>query len=68
MMPGVLWRRHWGFSQSARTGSLPNKPGTVFGYASTFDKTVLYSSACGALLAGAMNPLISVNIRVLMST
>ncbi|KAG9667933.1 putative ABC multidrug transporter, partial [Aureobasidium melanogenum] len=39
--------------------SMPNQPGTVFGYATTFDKTVLYSSACGAFLAGAMNPLIT---------
>ncbi|KAH0278982.1 putative ABC multidrug transporter, partial [Aureobasidium melanogenum] len=60
MMPGVLWRRHWGLSRPGCMESLPNKPGTVFGYASTFDKAVFYSSACGALLAGAMNPLISV--------
>lgn len=62
MMPGVLWRQYWGHSRQSRMESMPNQPGTVFGYATTFDKTVLYSSACGAFLAGAMNPLITVDI------
>lgn len=55
----VLNRQQNGLPRDHRSGAPPT---TVFGFASSFDKYVLYGSALGALIAGATNPLISVRL------